>query len=142
LSSLSFFIIISTILPATMLRYYSTSAYLMPSEIFSSSFRFIGSQLPIDRHSTSLRSTRYPWVPTDQAHCHPRQVGPAYQKTRRPDSGPNRPIVGSPHDLLKTFQKIPEKTLSGTTLRLSVQDKTIGGFRPSRSTDMASVVMS
>jgi hypothetical protein len=34
----------------------------------------------------------YPWVPTYQAHGRPRQVGPAYQKTRRPDSGPNRPI--------------------------------------------------
>jgi hypothetical protein len=30
-------------------------------------------------------------VPTDQAHGHPRQVCPAYQKTRRPDSGLNRP---------------------------------------------------
>jgi hypothetical protein len=33
----------------------------------------------------------YPWVPTDQAHGCPRQVGPAYQKTRRPISGHNRP---------------------------------------------------
>jgi hypothetical protein len=33
----------------------------------------------------------YPWVPTDQAHGRARQVGPAYQKTRRPVSGPNRP---------------------------------------------------
>jgi hypothetical protein len=51
---------------------------------------------------TSLRSLRlhlarglvrhgYPWVPTDQAHNYPRQVGPAHQKTRRPVSGPNRP---------------------------------------------------
>jgi hypothetical protein len=30
----------------------------------------------------------YPCVPTDQAHGRPRQVGPAYQKTRRPISGP------------------------------------------------------
>jgi hypothetical protein len=28
----------------------------------------------------------YPWVPTDQAHSRPRQVGPAHQKTRRPVS--------------------------------------------------------
>jgi hypothetical protein len=28
----------------------------------------------------------YPW-----AHGHPRQVVPTCQKTRRPDSGPNRP---------------------------------------------------
>jgi hypothetical protein len=34
---------------------------------------------------------RYPWVPTDQAHGRPRQVGPAYQKNRRPNSGPGRP---------------------------------------------------
>jgi hypothetical protein len=33
----------------------------------------------------------YPWVPTDQAHSRPRQVGPAYQKTRQPVSGPNWP---------------------------------------------------
>jgi hypothetical protein len=33
----------------------------------------------------------YPWVPTDQAHGHPRQVGPAHRKTHRPDSGPNKP---------------------------------------------------
>jgi hypothetical protein len=33
----------------------------------------------------------YPWAPTDQAHDRPRQVGPAYQKTRRPISGPKRP---------------------------------------------------
>jgi hypothetical protein len=33
----------------------------------------------------------YPWVPVDQAHGRPRQVGPAYQKTRRPVSGPNQP---------------------------------------------------
>jgi hypothetical protein len=33
----------------------------------------------------------YTWVPTDQAHGRTRQVGPAYQKTSRPDSGPNQP---------------------------------------------------
>jgi hypothetical protein len=33
----------------------------------------------------------HPWVPTDQAHGRPRQVDLAYQKTRRPVSGPNRP---------------------------------------------------
>jgi hypothetical protein len=32
----------------------------------------------------------YPWVPTDQANGSPRQVGPAYQKTCRPFSGPNQ----------------------------------------------------
>jgi hypothetical protein len=51
-----FWIIISDILPTTMLGYYSKSASLIPSEIFSSSFWSIGSLLPIGRHSTSLRS--------------------------------------------------------------------------------------
>jgi hypothetical protein len=44
----------------------------------------------------------YPWVPTDQAHGRPRQVGPAYQNTRRPVSGPNRPSwrpIRPPEDL-------------------------------------------
>jgi 5-methylcytosine-specific restriction endonuclease McrA len=41
---------------------------------------------------------------TDQAHGHPRQVGPAYQKTRRPVSRPNRPSwqpTRPPEDLLE-----------------------------------------
>jgi hypothetical protein len=77
----------------------------------------------------------YPWVPTDQAHGHPRQVGPAYQKTRRPASGPNRPSwrptrppedlpEDSPNDLvhhdLKTWR--------------TRQDKTSVDFAQSRST--------
>jgi hypothetical protein len=44
----------------------------------------------------------YPWVPTDQAHGHPRQVDPAYQETHRPVSGPNRPswwLTRPPKDL-------------------------------------------
>jgi hypothetical protein len=68
----------------------------------------------------------YPWVPTDQAHGRPRQVGPAYQKTRRPVSGPNRPSwrptrppedlpEDSPDDLvhhdLKTWRTRQYKTL-------------------------------
>jgi hypothetical protein len=46
----------------------------------------------------------YPWVPTDQAHGRPRQVGPAYLKTRRPVSEPNRPgwrPTQPPKDLLE-----------------------------------------
>jgi hypothetical protein len=46
----------------------------------------------------------YPWVPTDQAYGRPRQVGPAYQNTRRPVSGPNRPSwppTRPPEDLLE-----------------------------------------
>jgi hypothetical protein len=53
-----FWILILDILPTTMLGYYSLSASLIPSEIFSSSFWSIGSLLPIGRHSTSLRSAR------------------------------------------------------------------------------------
>jgi hypothetical protein len=46
-----------------------------------------------DRRSPEYIAVRhgYPWVPTDQAHGRPRQVGSAYQKTRQPVSGPNRP---------------------------------------------------
>jgi hypothetical protein len=54
-SLLSFWNIMPAILPAMMLGYYSMSASLMPSEIFSSSFRSIGSLLLIGRQSTSLR---------------------------------------------------------------------------------------
>jgi hypothetical protein len=46
----------------------------------------------------------YPWVPTDQAHGRPRQVVLAYQKTRRPVRGPNRPSwrpTRPPIDLLE-----------------------------------------
>jgi hypothetical protein len=71
----------------------------------------------------------YPWVPTDQAHGHHRQVGPAYQKTRRPISGPNRPswqptrppedlLEDSPYDLVQHDLKT----------RRTRQD--LGGFHP------------
>jgi hypothetical protein len=33
----------------------------------------------------------YTWVPTDQAHGRPRQVGPAHQETNRPVSSLVRP---------------------------------------------------
>jgi hypothetical protein len=49
----------------------------------------------------------YPWVPTDQAHGHLRRVAPAYQKTRRPNSGPNRPSwwpTRPPEDLFRRFR--------------------------------------
>jgi hypothetical protein len=71
----------------------------------------------------------YSWVPTDQAHSHPRQVGLAYKKTRRPVSGPNRPSwqptrspedlpKGSPNDLVQHDLK---------TWRTEID---LGGFRP------------
>jgi hypothetical protein len=46
--------------------------------------------------------------------------------TRIPDDllvGPTD-LVDGPHDILKTLQKIPQTTLSRTTSRLGVQDKT------------------
>jgi hypothetical protein len=43
-------------------------------------------------------------------------------------------LVGGPHDLLKTFQKIPQDDLSITTSRLGVPDKTSVDFDQSRST--------
>jgi hypothetical protein len=55
--------------------------------------------------------TWYPWVPTDQAHGRPRQVGLAYQKTRRPVSGPNWPSwrpTRPPEDLLEDSPEWPQ----------------------------------
>jgi hypothetical protein len=69
----------------------------------------------------------YLWDPTDQAHDHPdKWVWP----TRRPADLLVDPtdLVGGPHDLLKTFQKIPKTSLFRTTSRLGVQDKTSVGF--------------
>jgi hypothetical protein len=50
--------------------------------------------------------------------------------TRRPTDllvGPTD-LVGGLHDLLKTFQKIPQTTSFPTTSRLGVQDKDLGGL--------------
>jgi hypothetical protein len=70
----------------------------------------------------------YPWVPTDQAHGRPRQVGPTYQKTRRPVSGldrlswwPTRP----PEDLLEDSPD--DLTHHDLKTRRTRQD--LGGFR-------------
>jgi hypothetical protein len=43
-------------------------------------------------------------------------------------------LVGIPHDLLKTFQKIPQTTSSIMTSRLGVLDKTSVDFDQSRAT--------
>jgi hypothetical protein len=43
-------------------------------------------------------------------------------------------LVGSPHDLLETFQNIPQMSSFGTTSRLDVQDKTSVDYDQSRST--------
>jgi hypothetical protein len=74
----------------------------------------------------------YPWVPTNQAHGYPRQVGLAYQKTRRPVSGPNRPSwqptlppedlpEDSPDDLIQNDIKTwrTRQDISGFRLRRS-----------------------
>jgi hypothetical protein len=56
--------------------------------------------------------------------------------TRRPADlsvGPTD-LVGGPHDLLKTFRKIPQMTSFRTTSRLGVQDKTSADFAQRRST--------
>jgi hypothetical protein len=52
-SSLLFWTIIPAILPAMMLKYYSRVHLRCPLKFFLSSFRSIGSLLPIGRHSTS-----------------------------------------------------------------------------------------
>jgi hypothetical protein len=55
--------------------------------------------------SSSVRHG-YPWIPTNQANAVPNKwVWP----TRRPDdlTVGLTDLVGGPHDLLKTFQKIP-----------------------------------
>jgi hypothetical protein len=43
-------------------------------------------------------------------------------------------IVGGPHNLLKTFKKIPQTTSFSTTSGLGIQDKTSVDFDQSRST--------
>jgi hypothetical protein len=71
----------------------------------------------------------YPWVPTDQAHGRP-------DKWVRPTRGPAdlsvgpTDLVGSPHDLLKTFQKIPPDDLIQHDLKTwrTRQDKTSVDF--------------
>jgi hypothetical protein len=39
-------------------------------------------------------------------------------------------LVGGPHGLLKTFQKIPQTIRSTTTSRLGIRDNDLGGFLP------------
>jgi hypothetical protein len=71
----------------------------------------------------------YPWVPTDQDLGRPRQVGPAYQKTRRPVGGPNWPSwppTRPPDDLLEDSpDNLVQHNLKTWRTR---QD--LGGFRP------------
>jgi hypothetical protein len=76
----------------------------------------------------------YPWVPTDQAHGRPRQVGPAYQKTRRPVSGPNRPSwrpTRPPEDLPEDPPRRPNPSRPQD---FAYNTKTSVDFNRSRST--------
>jgi hypothetical protein len=75
----------------------------------------------------------YPWVPTDQAHGRTDKWVWPTRRTVDLSVGPTD-LVGGPHDLLKTFQKIPRTTLFSTTSRLGVQDKTSVDYDQSRST--------
>jgi hypothetical protein len=64
------------------------------------------SKVAAHTHLSEACETWVPLGPTDQAHSHPdKWVRP----TRRPADLSESPtdLVGSPHDLLKTFQKIP-----------------------------------
>jgi hypothetical protein len=71
----------------------------------------------------------YPWVRTEQDHGRPRQVGPAYQKTRRPVRGPNRPSwqpTRPPEDLPKDS---PDDLVQHH-LKTWHTRQDLGGFRP------------
>jgi hypothetical protein len=89
---------------------------------------------------TSLRSLRlhlarglvrygYPWVPTDQAHGRPRQVGLAHQKTRRPVSGPNQPSSRRTRPLEDLPEDSPDDLIHHD-LKTWRTRQDIGGFRP------------
>jgi hypothetical protein len=71
----------------------------------------------------------YPWVPTDQAHGRPRQVGPAYQKTRRPVSGPNRPSW-RPTRPPKDLPEDSPDNLIHHDLKTRCTRQDLGGLRP------------
>jgi hypothetical protein len=73
----------------------------------------------------------YPWVPTDQAHGRPRQVGPSYQKTCRPVSGPNRPswLPTRPHEDL--LEDSPDDLIHHDLKDLAYKTRQdLGGLRP------------
>jgi hypothetical protein len=71
----------------------------------------------------------YPWVPTDQAHGRHRQMGPAYQKTRRPVSGPNRPSC-PPTRLPEDLPEDSSNDLVHHDLKTWRTRHDLGGFRP------------
>jgi hypothetical protein len=68
------------------------------------------------------------WVPLDPPPTRLTTVPDKWVRpTRRPAdlSVGTTDLVGDPHDLLKTFQKIPQTTSFRTTTRLDVQDKAV-----------------
>jgi hypothetical protein len=71
----------------------------------------------------------YPWVPTDQAHGRPRQLGPAYQKTRRLVSGPNRPSW-RPTRPLEDLSEDSTDDLIQHDLKTWRTRQDLGGLRP------------
>jgi hypothetical protein len=75
----------------------------------------------------------YPWVPTDQAHGRPWQVGPAYQKTCWPVSGPNWPSWQPTRPLEDLPEDSPDDLIQHD-LKTCIQDKTSVDFDQSRST--------
>jgi hypothetical protein len=73
----------------------------------------------------------YHWVPTNQAQGRPRQVGPAYPKTRRPVSGPNRPSWQP----TQPFEDLPEESpndLIQHDLKTWHTRQDLSGFRPKK----------
>jgi hypothetical protein len=71
----------------------------------------------------------YPWVPTNQAHGHPRQVGLAYQKTRRPASGPSRPSWQPTRPLEDLLEDSPDDLIHHD-LKTWRTRQDLGGFCP------------
>jgi hypothetical protein len=77
----------------------------------------------------------YPWVPTNRAHGRPRQVGPAYQKTRRPVSGPNQPSW-QPTRPLEDLPKESPDDLIHHDLKTWRTRQDLGGSRPKKTDEI------
>jgi hypothetical protein len=71
----------------------------------------------------------YPWVPTDQAHGHPRLVGLTYQKTRRPVRVPNR-LSWRPTRPPEDLSEDSPDDLIQHDLKTWRTRQDLGGFRP------------
>jgi hypothetical protein len=80
-------------------------------------------------HARGLVRYGYPWVPTDQGHGRPRQVGLTHQKTRRPVSGPNQPSWRPTRPLEDLPADSPDDLIHHD-LKTWRTRQDIGGFRP------------